>query len=162
MHPFCSSSGTVPALQNIGLTAEDRATIRQLYDTAYRTGMYDKGAYIMENEDEYWAEGTQVCIVVAVLRSGPWRTSPCAIVQATVCHDSGPPLSHLTICLRYSWRSGAYTPQKRPAIQYALTHSEAKSFCPSPNLANLFPHCPGYPGGQGLLWAPRSLFHAPL
>lgn len=47
------------------MTDEDRATIRQLYDTAYRTGMYDKGAYIMEDEDEYWAEGTQVSLAVA-------------------------------------------------------------------------------------------------
>ncbi|KAG2498106.1 hypothetical protein HYH03_003864 [Edaphochlamys debaryana] len=46
-------------VMNIGLSAEDRAAIKQLYDAAYRAGLYDREAYIMENEDEYWAEGTQ-------------------------------------------------------------------------------------------------------
>ncbi|EFJ48643.1 hypothetical protein VOLCADRAFT_117556, partial [Volvox carteri f. nagariensis] len=47
------------AVMNMGLAAEDRAAVKRLYNKAYRSGLYDKGAYIMENEDEYWAEGTQ-------------------------------------------------------------------------------------------------------
>ncbi|PNW85651.1 hypothetical protein CHLRE_03g196500v5 [Chlamydomonas reinhardtii] len=46
-------------VMNIGLTSEDRGKIKKLYDAAYAAGVYDKSAYIMENEDEYWAEGTQ-------------------------------------------------------------------------------------------------------
>ncbi|KXZ44242.1 hypothetical protein GPECTOR_70g472 [Gonium pectorale] len=47
-------------VMNIGLTAEDRMRIKQLYDSAFRQQLYEKSAYIMENEEEYWAEGTQV------------------------------------------------------------------------------------------------------
>ncbi|GLC50836.1 hypothetical protein PLESTB_000437300 [Pleodorina starrii] len=47
------------AVMNIGLTTEERAAIKQLYDKAYCSGLYDKASYIMENEEEYWAEGTQ-------------------------------------------------------------------------------------------------------
>ncbi|GLI69260.1 hypothetical protein VaNZ11_013842 [Volvox africanus] len=47
------------AVMNIGLTADDRAFIKQLYNHAYISEMYNKDSYIMENEEEYWAEGTQ-------------------------------------------------------------------------------------------------------
>eukprot|EP00775_Hariotina_reticulata_P012948 gene12948-13076_t len=47
------------AVMNLGFSAAEHAMVQGLYRAAWQQRLYDRGCYMMDNADEYWAEATQ-------------------------------------------------------------------------------------------------------
>ena len=46
-------------MMNVGMPPEARRALAAAYQGAVAKGLYPPGSYIVSNEDEYWAEGSQ-------------------------------------------------------------------------------------------------------